>query len=129
MKTYQIRLAAFSLLAASGLSLTGCETPGRGAETGAIAGGVIGALATGRLRGALVGAAVGAGTGALIGEANKQDRERYYAENGPYPYARPSEYPGYVLSPYRPHNLIDVRGIPPGARVMDPSCDRVFLNP
>ena len=115
-------------MAASGLSLTGCETPGQGAETGAITGGVIGALATGRLRGALVGAAVGAGTGALIGESNKQDRERYYAANG-YLYARPTENPGYVVSPYRPHNLIDVRGIPSDAQVIDPSCNRVFINP
>ena len=128
MKTFPIRFIAAILLAAFGL--TGCETPGQGAQNGAIAGGIIGGLATGRLRGALVGAAIGAGPGALIGEENKQDRERYYAENGyAYPYGRPTQDPGYVISPYRPHNLIDVRGIPSGARVVDPSCNRVFVNP
>ena len=112
--------------------LTACETPGQGAQNGAIAGGIIGGLATGRLGGALAGAAIGAGTGALIGEENKQDRDRYYSENGytyAYPYGRPTDTPGYVTSPYRPHNLIDVRGIPSGAHVIDPSCDRMFINP
>ncbi len=128
MKKYPIRFIAALLLASFGL--TACETPGQGAKNGAIAGAIIGGLATGRFRGALAGAAIGAGTGALIGEENKQDRQRYYAENGySYPYGRPTDNDGYVVSPYRPHNLIDVRGIPSGAHVVDPSCDRVFINP
>ena len=36
---------------------------------------------------------------------------------------------GFVTSPYRPYNRIDVRGIPRGAQVVDPSCDRIFVNP
>jgi hypothetical protein len=128
MKAFPLRIVATLLLAS--FALTSCDTPGQGAKNGAIAGAIVGGLATGRLRGAIAGAAIGAGTGALIGEANKEDRERYYADNGyPLPYARPTENPGYVLSPYLPHNLIDVRGIPPGAHVVDPSCGRVFVNP
>jgi hypothetical protein len=128
MKKYPLRFLAALLLASFGL--TACDTPGQGAKNGAIAGGIIGGLATGRLRGALAGAAIGAGTGALIGEENKQDRERYYGQSdGDYPSGRPTAYPGYVISPYRPHNMIDVRGIPSDARVVDPSCNRIFINP
>ena len=36
---------------------------------------------------------------------------------------------GFVTSPYAPYNRIDVRGIPQGAQVVDPSCDRIFVNP
>ena len=128
MSSYPYRLVAAILLAAFGLAA--CETPGQGAKNGAIAGAIVGGLATGRFRGALIGAAVGAGTGALIGEENKQAREQYYEQDGyAYPYGRPTDTPGFVYSPYRPHNVIDVRGIPSGARVVDPSRDQIFINP
>jgi hypothetical protein len=43
--------------------------------------------------------------------------------------ARFSGTPGLVVSPYPPHNLVDVRGIPPGARVRDPSTGGIFIRP
>lgn len=88
----------------------------------------------------LRGAAIGAGSGFLLGKALKHERQRsyddgYYDGRGDrdgrssYPRGRFSSEPGFVISPYRPYHLIDVRGIPRGARVMDPSCERIFINP
>jgi hypothetical protein len=34
-----------------------------------------------------------------------------------------------VISPYRPHYEIDVHGFPHGVRVIDPSNERIFINP
>ena len=34
-----------------------------------------------------------------------------------------------VISPYYPYSRIDVRGIPRGAKVEDPSTHRIFINP
>ena len=73
-----IYLTAISGAMLVAMSLSSCETPGRGAAVGALTGAGIGALATGEPGGALVGAAVGAGTGAAIGAANREDRRRYY---------------------------------------------------
>jgi hypothetical protein len=119
--------------AAALLALSACDTPvGAGAGYGAAGGAIIGAAAGGTPRTAAMGAAAGAGLGALIG-AIVQDSQRYrYYENAPpggYPVAEPSGYPGLVRSPYYPHNLIDVRGIPSGALVVDPSVQRPFIRP
>jgi hypothetical protein len=68
----------------------------------------------------------------LIGAAvEESDRDHYYAEmpEGGYPYGRPTEESGIVRSPYYPNNLVDVRGIPHGAMVIDPSTNRVFIRP
>jgi hypothetical protein len=112
--------------------LTSCDTPtGQGAVAGAGAGAIIGGLASGGRRGALIGAAAGAATGALIGHAIQEDRAREYGPvpEGGYPLARWSGRPGLVVSPFPPHNLVDVRGIPPGALVRDPSTGGIFRKP
>jgi hypothetical protein len=44
-------------------------------------------------------------------------------------YGRRSGRFGFVYSPYGGGTLVDVRGFPRGARVVDPYCGRVFLNP
>jgi hypothetical protein len=131
-----------------------CETPGEGAAHGAMIGAGIGALSTGTLRGAAAGAAIGAATGAVTGKIAEDERRRYYGEypedyyhghghyddagywypdgverRHDYPFGRPTPRDGFVYSPYRPHHLIDVRGIPSGAKVEDPSCGRIFINP
>ena len=123
------------------LAFNGCESSGHNAMAGAAAGAVIGGLLHGRGSDALRGAAIGAGAGYLIGKIVKHERHarerRYYrvgeyVEGGYYdelPYARPTRRYGFVTSPYEPFNLIDVRGIPHGAQVVDPSCDRAFINP
>jgi len=115
------------------LLLNSCDTPtGQGAVAGAGAGAIIGNLASGGgTRGTLIGAAAGAATGALIGRAIQEDRAREYgpAPEGGYPVARWSGQPGLVVSPYPPHRLVDVRGIPRGAMVRDPSVNRIFIKP
>lgn len=46
-----------------------------------------------------------------------------------YPYAQPTSNPNIVISPFAPNALIDVNGIPPGARVRDPVSEQIFLRP
>lgn len=130
MKTF----TCLALVAALGSStlLTSCETAtGTGAALGATAGGIIGANTnsggTGRT---LAGAGIGALAGALIGSVVDEERaSRVYHAHDDYPYGQPTRYSGYVRSPYRPYNVIDVRGIPHGALVIDPSTDQPFRNP
>ncbi len=137
-------------------ALTGCETPGETALAGAATGAAIGGLLHGRGDQALVGAAIGAGSGYLIGKAAQHERrrayedgyydgrdyddrdhdrgyredDRYYRDSRDrYPMGRLTGRPGFVLSPYPPYNRIDVRGIPRGAQVEDPSTRRIFINP
>jgi Glycine zipper len=118
---------------ALGVGFSSCDSPiGQGAGYGAAGGAIIGGLAGGTVRSAAIGSAAGAGLGALVGAmVQESDRERYYAERPPdgYPYGRPTEYRGIVRSPYYPHNLIDVTGVPSGAMVVDPSTDQIFIRP
>jgi hypothetical protein len=46
-----------------------------------------------------------------------------------YPYAIPTTNPDIVISPFALNNLVDVSGIPPGARVRDPVSEEIFLRP
>ena len=123
--------AAASAAILTTLALNSCDTPtGQGAGFGAATGAIIGAAATGNVRGAAIGAGAGALAGALVGAAVEEDQARYYhAPPGGYPLAQRSETPGYVYSPYGRHNLIDVRGIPQGALVKDPSTGGIFRKP
>lgn len=120
-------------VASLALLLSSCDTPtGQGAVAGAGAGAIIGNLASGGgTRSTLIGAAAGAATGALIGHAIQEERAREYGPppQGGYPVARWSGQPGLVISPYPPHRLVDVRGIPRGAMVRDPSVNRIFIKP
>jgi hypothetical protein len=126
------RLVAVTLLAALPFSLTSCETPvGQGAAIGAGSGAVIGGLATNQVRGAATGALIGAAAGSLIGAAVQADESSHYGRRDPrdYPVANPTDRPGFVVSPYAPYYEIDVRGVPHGALVRDPSCNRLFVKP
>jgi len=117
------------------LLFSSCETPaGQGAGVGALTGAAAGALIGGAShggRGAAIGAGAGALAGALVGAAIAEDQARYYhAPPGGFPYARPTGTPGYVYSPYGDHNVIDVRGVPSGGLVRDPSANgAIFRNP
>ncbi|HEX3817896.1 MAG TPA: glycine zipper domain-containing protein [Chthoniobacterales bacterium] len=124
-------LTAATAAIVTACALSSCETPtGQGAGIGAAAGALIGAGATGNVRGAALGAGAGLLAGALVGSAIEADQQsHYHAPPGGYPYARPSGTPGYVYSPYGAHNVIDVRGIPHGAWVRDPSTGGVFIRP
>ena len=129
MKKYFIPTVSAAVLLP--MFLSSCETPvGQGAGFGAATGAIIGGAATGRVRGAAIGAGAGALAGALIGAAIQEDQARnYHAPPGGYPYGQRTETPGYVYSPYGPHNIIDVRGVPPGALVRDPSTGGIFIKP
>lgn len=141
-----IQFVSLSLLAT--VAFSGCETSGQNALLGAATGAAVGGALHGRGDQALAGAAIGAAGGYLIGKAVQADRRRAYSDGyydarddrysrdrgydraeTRYPYARLTGRGGFVSSPYPPYNRIDVRGIPRGAQVVDPSCDRIFLNP
>ena len=129
MKTF----AAVALAAVGALALNSCETAtGTGALVGAGTGALIaGGGHHGHHRGdTIAGAAIGAGVGALIGAAIDADERGYY-EGHPgsyYPVGRRVGR-GLVQSPYPPHAVVDVRGIPRGALVRDPSTGRPFRKP
>ncbi len=119
-------LAAVALGAVSLISLNSCETAtGTGALIGAGTGAVI-ASNTGphRYHGdhggrTLAGAAIGAGAGALIGAAiDANNATRYGPPRSDYPYGRRVG-SGFVQSPYPPHQLYDLRGVPRGGLVED----------
>jgi hypothetical protein len=113
-------------------ALSSCDTPtGQGAGWGAATGALIGGAATGHVRGAAIGAGIGAATGALIGASVEADERGYYEgrPTGYYPWASRADRPGFVYSPYAPHNIVDVRGIPHGALVRDPSTGGIFRKP
>ena len=139
------KLTALAVALAMGTStlFTGCESA---AGTGALVGAGIGAAIghntnNGGGTRTAVGAGLGALAGALAGQAYEEHkREKYgdrryedrtYSREGRerYPYGELTRYEGYVRSPYRPYNIIDVRDIPSGALVLDPSVDRPFRNP
>jgi len=46
-----------------------------------------------------------------------------------YPYAIPTDDPDIVISPFALNNLVNVAGVPPGARVRDPVSEEIFLRP
>ena len=136
MKRFIPAVSASLLIA---LTFSGCETSGQSALAGAAAGAAIGGLLHGRGDQAFHGAAIGAGAGYLLGKVAQSQRrdayERGYYEGGGYrgqtryPMGRFTDQRGFVRSPYRPYHVIDVRDIPPGAQVIDPSCERIFINP
>jgi len=146
MKTF---IPAISLSLCAVLAFSGCETTGDSVLLGAATGAAIGGIAGRDGRSALTGAAIGAAGGYLIGKAVQRDRRRVYSEGydegrgdrydrrdrrddyreDRYPVGRLTNRDGLVTSPYHPYNRIDVRGIPRGAQVEDPSTGKVFINP
>ncbi len=135
-----IPILLLSGLSLVSLTLTGCNTPGQGAKYGAIAGAAVGAIAGGDIRSAAIGAGAGAATGALVGKISQDERRRSYPGYEEdraygagyaveYPVARRTERRGFVISPYKPYALVDVRGVRRGARVLDPASRRIFINP
>lgn len=139
-----VPIVSLALLAA--LAFSACETSGQNALLGAATGATIGGALHGRGDQALAGAAIGAAGGYLIGKAVQHERRRAYSEGyydgrdeyrrdddrdyrERYPVGRLTSRDGFVISPYHPYNRIDVRGIPRGAQVEDPSVGKIFINP
>ena len=127
-----------------------------GAGTGAVTGGMLKGTGRGMAQGAAIGAAGGYVLGAYgKSERNRgyaqasgaysppsppvyyapSPEPRYYQPRHtvvraePVLYGRHSGRYGFVYSPYGRRELVDVRGLPHGARVVDPFCGRIFLNP
>ena len=117
-------VAAVTLAALGAMSMSSCETAtGTGALIGAGAGAAIASGGPGHHRhhrgNTIAGAAVGAGVGALIGAAiDAENANRYGPRRSTYPYGR-SLGGGMVQSPYPPHQVYDLRGVPRGALVDD----------
>jgi len=125
-------LLLISALLLASFAFTSCDTAtGRGAGWGAATGAILGAAATGDVRGAAVGAVVGANTGALIGASiDEAEAVRY----GPrprsgYPFGRRTDTPGFYQSPYPPHQIYNLRGIPHGGLVEDSVGGGYFRKP
>ena|SRR3954468_15530453 len=83
-----LKFTGLALVAATALSLAGCNTPeGQGAAGGAVIGGATGALLgaaiSNRPSGALLGGVAGAATGAMIGSASARPREVVVVEAPP----------------------------------------------
>lgn len=135
---------------AAALTMTSCtQYQQQGAAVGALGGAAIGAIAGDGsddvVRGAAIGAAAGAGAAALKEEHDR--RQDPYAPNDPYgspeplpapepaapaskyPTATRSDNPNLVISPYKPHNVIDVTGFKSGQLAKDPSNNRIFVIP
>lgn len=107
---------------------------GLGAAGGAAAGAVIGNNVGGvsSTEGAIAGALLGGVAGNVVGrqqdEIDQLKRQQAY-QSGGYPVARMTEDRGFVVSPYPPYNVIDVRGMPRGSVVLDPSTEKRFIVP
>lgn len=121
-----------SALALSAMSLSSCDTAtGQGAGWGATTGAILGAAATGNVRGAAVGALIGANTGALIGASIDEEEAVRYGPRprGGFPFGRRVDPPGFYASPYPPHQVYNLRGVPHGAIVEDSVGGGYFRKP
>lgn len=108
---------------------------------GAAAGAAVGALAGGDSSDVLKGAALGgaAGTGYAVYRERKQGNSRPAYNTPPpatpqvdaedYPTGYITNTPGIVVSPYKPHNKVNVKGFNPGQLAKDPTTGKVFVVP
>jgi predicted small secreted protein len=130
MKKNILLISAVALFVA--VAFTSCDTAtGQGAGWGATTGAILGAAATGNVRGAAVGALIGANTGALIGASiDEADAVRYGPRpRGGFPFAQPTERPGFYISPYPPHQIYNLRHVPHGGLVEDSVGGGYFRKP
>jgi hypothetical protein len=130
MKKNLLPIIAVALFIA--MAFTSCETAtGTGALWGATTGAVLGAAASGDARGAALGAVIGANTGALIGASiDEAEAVRYGPRpRGGFPFARPTERPGFYVSHYPPHQVYNLRHVPRGGLVDDNAGGGYFRKP
>ena len=145
--SFFLRATAITAVVTATITLNSC-TPyqQQGAGLGALGGAAVGAIAGDDsddvLRGAALGAAAGAGAAAL---KENSDRNRGYyntggdqapppkpsaqPDTGKYPVATATDNSNLVISPYKPHNVIDVRGFQSGQLAKDPSNGEIFRLP
>lgn len=131
-------LAVAALLGMAAFTFNSCETAtGTGALVGAGAGALLGSGGGhhgsyghgGNAGSTIAGAAIGAGAGALIGAAIDANNATHYgAPRSDYPYGRRVGN-GMVASPYPPHQLYDLSGVPRGGLVDDAVGRGYFRKP
>jgi predicted small secreted protein len=130
MKKHFLLIIAIALFVA--FAFSSCDTAtGQGAGWGATTGAILGAAATGNVRGAAVGALIGANTGALIGASiDEAEAVRYGPRpRGGFPYASPTDTPGFYVSPYPPHQIYNLRHVPHRGLVEDAVGGGYFRKP
>lgn len=130
MKKNLLPMIAVALFVA--VAFTSCETAtGQGAGWGAATGAVLGAVAGGHVEDAAIGAIIGANTGALIGASIDEANAVRYGPRprGGFPFARPTERPGFYVSPYPPHQVYNLRHVPHGGLVEDEVGGGYFRKP
>src|SRR6266480_955099 len=131
MKKNLLLMIAIALFIA--VAFTSCDTAtGQGAGWGAATGAVIGGLTSHHsAEGAAVGALIGANTGAIIGASIDEANAVRYGPppRGGFPFAQPTERPGFYVSPYPPHRVYNLRHVPPGGLVEDEMGGSYFRKP
>jgi predicted small secreted protein len=131
MKKNFLLISAIALFVA--VAFTSCETAtGQGAGWGAATGAVLGGLTSHHsAEGAAVGALIGANTGALIGASIDEAHAVRYGPRprGGFPFAEPTERPGFYVSPYPPHQVYNLRHVPHGGLVEDETGGGYFRKP
>jgi len=131
MKKNLLLMIAIALFIA--VAFTSCDTAtGQGAGWGAATGAVIGGLTSHHsAEGAAVGALIGANTGAIIGASIDEANAVRYGPppRGGFPFAHPTERPGFYVSPYPPHRVYNLRHVPPGGLVEDEMGGGYFRKP
>lgn len=138
MKTTKILAAGF---VSGALAFVSC-TPTQqqyglgGAAAGAAAGALIGGEGKDILKGAVLGGAGGVGYGAYKDNQQKKGNtpptpppSTAPTTSGNYPKAFTSDTPGVVISPYKPHNKVNVSGFKPGQLAQDPTTKKIFVVP
>ena len=132
MKKNFLPILAVALFVA--VAFTSCDTAtGQGAGWGAATGAIIGGLTSHHdpAEGAAIGALIGANTGAIIGASIDEAHAVRYGPRpcGGFPFARPTETPGFFVSPYPPHRVYNLRHVPPGGLVEDEVGGGYFRKP
>ncbi len=143
----KIGIGMLSLAVLGSVSCTSYQQ--QGALIGGLAGAGLGAAFGDDHQDVVAGAAVGAGLGAAGAAVHENSvRQRNYGRYGippeqqgqprsqapapraeDYPTAQRTTVPGEVLSPYPPHNRIDVSGYRSGQMVKDPKTGEIFRVP
>lgn len=128
------------------LALQSCtQQQQQSAMVGGLGGAAIGAIAGDDsedvILGAAIGAAAGTGAAALQEEHNRNQTANQGGEQQAppappapaptqdYPSATKTDNPNLVVSPFKPHNVIDVQGFQSGQLARDPSNDQIFRIP
>lgn len=129
LRTAALATASTIAFAASSCTQYQAQGAGLGALGGAAVGAIVGDDSSDVITGAVIGAAAGAGAAALAENQHQTGSGHPTApppakprKTSNYPLATPHPTnPDLVISPYRPHNVIDVKGFRTGQLARDPS--------